>query len=217
MEDGDRFVSKQQRLTAEEERLLSTRPVLLSDKDKTKKNALRKRLVRANTSSRDRDQSNKSARRRKQLARDSESSKDRAQHNKRRRDNWANMNSDDHKAQRLERMRDISHDNWTNMNSKDRAERNIRRRKNYADMDSVAKAKKLKRKAEIEALQRAGFTRQEHERVMQQQRDAYYRRMSEMDGEAKAQFYERVRLKRRQQIGETCGPNFGVSVASLTI
>ena len=128
------------------------------------------------------------------------------------RDNWANMNSDD-KAQRLDRMRD----NWASMDSENRAKRNMRRRQDYADMDSVAKAKELKRKAEIEALRRAGFTRQEHERVMQQQRDAYYRRMSRMDGDAKAQFYERVRLKRRQQIGKTCGPNFGVSVASLTI
>ena len=165
----------------------------MSKDDKARRNALIKRIERAN-----------------------KSLEEKAQCLKRKRDKWAHMKSED-KAQCLKRMRDFSRDNWTNMDKEDRAKRNMRRRKNYADIDLVAKAKELKRKAEIEALRRAGFTRQEHERVMQQQRDAYYKKMSEMDSEAKAQLYERVTLRRRQQIGKTCGPDFGVSVASLTV
>ena len=188
----------------------------MSKDDKARRNALRKRIERANKSLEEKARCLK--RKRDKWAH--MKSEDKAQCLKRMRDfsrdNWTNMDSED-KAQCLKRMRDFSRDNWTNMDKEDRAKRNMRRRKNYADIDLVAKAKELKRKAEIEALRRAGFTRQEHERVMQQQRDAYYKKMSEMDSEAKAQLYERVTLRRRQQIGKTCGPDFGVSVASLTV
>ena len=81
-------------------------------------------------------------------------------------------------------------------------------------MESIAKAKELKKKAEREELRRAGFTRHEHERVLQMQRDAYYKRMSEMSSDTKAQLSERVRLRRRQQIGKICGTNFEHLVCS---
>ena len=57
-----------------------------------------------------------------------------------------------------------------NMSSKDRAQNNKRKRDNWTNMSSENKSRDLKKKAKREALRKAGFTRQEHEKIMQQQK-----------------------------------------------
>ena len=75
---------------------------MLSDEDKKRRKALRKKLARTSMSVKDRAQNQSQNRARKQIASENMSFKDRAQKNKKKRDNWANMNSKD-RAQKIRR------------------------------------------------------------------------------------------------------------------
>ena len=94
------------------------------------------------------------------------------------------------------------------MSSNDKAQSNKRRRDNWTNMNSENQSRELKKKAEREALRKAGFTRKEHEKVMQQQRNAYYRRMSELSYDERKRLNERIRMRRRQQIRKIGVPEF---------
>ena len=101
-EGDDKSLLSHRQLTAEEEQLLDTRPFKLSDKDRRKRNTLRKKLSRNSMSSKDKARNQMQNRAQYQIARDNMSSNDRAQKNKRRRCNWTNMDSDN-KSRELKR------------------------------------------------------------------------------------------------------------------
>ena len=71
-----------------------------------------------------------------------------------------------------------------------------------AGLTPQARSAELKRKAEKEALRRAGMSRLEHERVLQQQRDAYRRRMNALSESDRREMNERIRRRRRRQRSE---------------
>ena len=69
-------------------------------------------------------------------------------------------------------------------------------------MSPQARSAELKSKAEREALRRAGMSRREHEKVMQQQRDAYRRRMNALCESERREMNERLRRRQRRQQGK---------------